>query len=101
MHTMGTETTTYIHIYIPPLTIDPYPHPIPSHGQVGNVEAHIEERDIYNAFFPSGPVMGIHLARAARCAFVEMGTREAAEAAARQLYGALVVKVSREIYNDT
>lgn len=59
---------------------------------VGNIEGDITEQDIYNAFFAYGGVVGIHLSRAARCAFVEMESRQAAEFAAQQLHSALVVK---------
>lgn len=59
---------------------------------VGNVDADIVEQDIYNAFFSYGAVVGVHMAHAARCAFVEMESRQAAEFAAKQLHGALVVQ---------
>ena len=59
---------------------------------MGNLEQDITESDLYNAFFPYGFVNGIHMLRHAKCAFVEMGDRAAAEHASKQLYGALMVR---------
>mmetsp|Transcript_15645 Transcript_15645/g.15765 ORF Transcript_15645/g.15765 Transcript_15645/m.15765 type:complete len:473 (+) Transcript_15645:136-1554(+) len=59
---------------------------------VGNLAADTTESDLYNLFFPSGPVAGIHIVHSARCAFIEMGTRAAAESAAKELYGALLLR---------
>eukprot|EP01041_Mallomonas_annulata_P012831 gene12831-27056_t len=58
---------------------------------VGNVEPDMVEADLYSVFFPYGTVTGIHIARASRCAFVEMGSRDVAEHAAKQLYNVLSV----------
>lgn len=59
---------------------------------VGNMDPELVEADLYEAFFPCGTVASIHLVPQARCAFVEMSTRADAENAARQLYGALMVR---------
>jgi pre-mRNA-splicing factor RBM22/SLT11 len=59
---------------------------------VGNVEADITQEDLRDAFYPYGLLVNIHIIPAAKCAFVEYSTRSEAEAAAKQLYKALVIK---------
>ena len=58
----------------------------------GRVEEDIMEEDIRDELFAYGPITHIHILRDKCCAFVELSTREIAEAAAKQLNGSATVK---------
>ena len=59
---------------------------------VGGMEDNVTEEDVRNKFHPFGPVSNIRMVYAKSCAFITYGTRKAAEAAAKALFGKLNIR---------
>jgi len=59
---------------------------------IGNVDRRITEQDLRDHFYFFGEITSILLVAAQRCAFVEFGTRIAAEAAVQKYQNSLIIK---------
>ena len=59
---------------------------------LGNLPENIDENELKSCIYPGGQITDMHIARKAKCAFIEYETRELAENAAKMLYGTCTVR---------